>query len=286
VDSGDPWNITYGTGFVAGSKVTDNVIVAGLTLTAQAFGIATVESTDFSNDSIPFDGLMGLASSVSLWTLVAERLTDTHSPQSLSQQGNPTPVESLASAQLIPGAITSYKIPRLADGLNDGEITFGGLDPNKFDPSTIVTLPNVSPTGFWEADMDDVTVDGNDLGLTGRSGILDTGTTLIIAPQADAVAVHNAIPGAQSDGQGGFTIPCTTNVTIALSFGGTFFSIDTRDIVIQPLDASEPAGVCISGISAGSVGTSTEWLVCFSSPRPCLDGVLTVVSICSSAMCS
>lgn len=30
----------------------------------------------------------------------------------------------------------------------------------------------------------------------------------MIMPQADAEAVHAAIPGAEPDGQGGFTLPC------------------------------------------------------------------------------
>ena len=45
--------------------------------------------------------------------------------QSLSQQGTPTPIESLASAGLVPEPIVSFKISRLTDNLNDGEITFG-----------------------------------------------------------------------------------------------------------------------------------------------------------------
>ena len=35
-----------------------------------------------------------------------------------------TPVESLAQNGLIEDAITSYKLSRLSDGKNDGEITF------------------------------------------------------------------------------------------------------------------------------------------------------------------
>jgi len=100
----------------------------------------------------------------------------------LSQQGVPTPVEALASAGAIPKAITSYKISRIADAKNDGEITFGGLDATKFDAATLVALPNVNQQGFWEANLDAVTVNGQDLGLQGRTAILDTGTTLIVAP--------------------------------------------------------------------------------------------------------
>jgi hypothetical protein len=118
------------------------------------------------SNTTSFDGLMGLAQS------------------GLSTQGVPTPIESLAIAGLVPEAITSFKISRLADQKNDGEITFGGLDPTKFDAATKVTVPNVSALGFWEGAVDSITVNGQDSGLQNRTAILDTGTTLIIAPAA------------------------------------------------------------------------------------------------------
>lgn len=243
-DSGNAFAVTYGTGSVSGDIVTDDITVAGLTLKAHTFGVATKETDDFSDDSVPFDGLMGLAQST------------------LSQQQTATPVEALASQGLIADAITSYKISRSADNLNDGEITFGGLDQTKFDAATLVTTPNVNTQGFWEAAMDDVTVDGQSVGLNGRTSILDTGTTLIVAPQSDAEAVHQLITGSTSDGQGGFTVPCTFNQSVALTFAGAAFAIDPRDIATQPVNANDPTGDCVSGISGGSFGTSdTEWLV-------------------------
>ncbi|KAI5119836.1 hypothetical protein M0805_008402 [Coniferiporia weirii] len=243
VDTGAPFAVTYGSGNVAGDIITDDVSIAGLSLKAHTFGVATSESVDFSSDSVPFDGLMGLAQ------------------QALSEQGVPTPVESLASQGSIAGQITSFKLGRVADGTNDGEVTFGGLDSTKFDASTLTTFANVNTEGFWEGAMDAVTVDGTDLGLSGRTAILDTGTTLIVAPPSDAAAVHAAIPGSQSDGQGGFTIPCTTSSSVALSFGGKSFAIDPRDLLFLPVDASDPTGDCVSGISSGEIGAATEWLV-------------------------
>jgi hypothetical protein len=120
---------------------------------------------------------------------------------------------------LINAPITSYKISRFQDGLNDGEITFGGIDETTIDASTLVTVNNVNKQGFWEAAMT-ISIDGKDSGLKSRTAILDTGTTLIIAPPADAAAIHAQIPGAQSDGQGGFIIPCTTSTQLAFQFGG------------------------------------------------------------------
>jgi len=178
----------------------------------------------------------------------------------LSEQKTDTPVESLASAGLISEAITSFKISREADNLNDGEVTFGGLDSSKFDSTTLTTLNNVNTQGFWEVNLDAASVDGTDLGFTGRTAILDTGTTLMIVPAADADAIHQQITGAQSDGQGGFTVPCDTTASVALTFGGTQFAIDPRDIAFQPVSASDPT-TCVSGISSGNVGGADEWLV-------------------------
>jgi len=243
VDTQQQWQIQYGTGAVAGSIVTDNVNIGSLALNNHTFGVAQVETADFADNSVPFDGLMGLAASA------------------LSEQKTLTPVESLAQTGLINEAITSYKISRLADNKNDGEITFGGLDGSKFDAATLVTVDNVSQNGFWEASMSAVTVDGTDAGLQNRTAILDTGTTVIVAPATDAAAVHKLISGAQADGQGGFTVPCTTNSSVALTFGGTSFAIDTRDLLLAPVDANNPTGDCVSGISSGNIGGATEWLL-------------------------
>lgn len=143
---------------------------------------------------------------------------------------------------------------------------FSGLDETKFDAKTLVTLDNVNANGFWEADVDSATVDGVDLGLAGRTAILDTGTTLMIVPAADALAIHQQIDGATTDGQGGFTVPCTTTQSIALTFGGQEFTIDPRDLAFQPLDPTDPEGDCISGIGSGNIGAATQWLVSLHVP--------------------
>jgi len=242
--SNTPFQVTYGTGAVQGAIIQDDISIAGLQLKAHTFGVCTQETPDFSDDSVPFDGLMGLAQST------------------LSEQKTATPIEALASQGLVPAAITSYKISRASDNKNDGEITFGALDDTKFDPATLVVTKNVNTQGFWESALDAITVDGQDTGLQGRTAIMDTGTTLIVAPVDDATAVHNLITGSKTDGQGQFTVPCTLSQSVALTLGGTSFEINPKDIAIQPVDPNDPTGDCVSGISGGSFGTSnTEWLV-------------------------
>jgi len=240
-DSGKTFQVKYGSGSVEGNIISDNLNIAGLALDKHVFGVALVESEQFSGNTTKFDGLMGLAKSI------------------LSNQSVLTPVESLAKQGLISEAITSYKISRVSDGLNDGEITFGGLDQSKFDPNTLVTFQNINENGFWEGDFT-VSVGDQDLGLQSRTAILDTGTTIIIAPTADAEAVHAKIPGAKPDGQGGFSIPCTNTAVVSLTFAGQAFDINPIDLLFAPVDANDLQGDCLSGITSGDVGSPQQWL--------------------------
>ena len=243
----------------------DNVNIAGLALTNHTFGVATAESIQFASGNTPFDGLMGLAQSVS-WSrcvCIFKAHTSTRA-QTLSQEKVLTPVESLAVNKLIQSPITSFKIPRLADQLNDGQVTFGGLDATKFVANTLVTIPNVNTQGFWEGAMDAITANGADTGLTGRTAILDTGTTLILAPPSDAQKLMQSLGGACDAQQ--CTIPCTTQASLALSFGNASFGINPRDLAVLPIDPNNPAGSCTAGIQPQQIGAATEWLVSGSYP--------------------
>ena len=51
VDTGKQFQVTYGSGEVSGDIVTDDVSIAGLDLKAHTFGVALVESVDFSADT-------------------------------------------------------------------------------------------------------------------------------------------------------------------------------------------------------------------------------------------
>ena len=237
-----PFSIQYGTGDVSGNLAIDNFEIAGLALTNYTFAVTTQESSDFSDETVPFDGLMGLARS------------------ELSNAGQPTPIDALYAEGQVQAPVMGHHLGRIADGYNDGEVTFGGVDPAKYS-GNITEIDNVSQKGFWEAAIDQISVGGSSLGLKGRTAILDTGTTLIVAPEADANAVHAAIPGAKSDGQGGYTIPCTTTKQVAFTFGGVTFPIDTRDMLFLPVDPDNLLGECVSAISAGNVGQRNEWLV-------------------------
>lgn len=56
VDTQSPFSVTYGSGQVIGTIVTDDVSVGGLALKTHTFGTAQQETTQFTQ--APFDGLM------------------------------------------------------------------------------------------------------------------------------------------------------------------------------------------------------------------------------------
>lgn len=54
--------------------------------------------------------------------------------------------------------------------------------------------------GFWQVALDAVNVDGNPA-ITGRQAAIDTGTTLIVAPQAQVAQFYRSIPGSKDASQ-------------------------------------------------------------------------------------
>ncbi|KAK0469920.1 aspartic peptidase domain-containing protein [Desarmillaria tabescens] len=231
VGTNESWSIWYGTGQVSGFLAHDDVSIVGLELKAHKFGVAQNESADFTADSIPFDGLLGFAQTVA------------------SRQRTPTVVEALYKAHQIEDEVVSFKIPRAADGKNDGELMLGGMDPSKFQPNTTITVKNQNVRGFWEVLLDDIRVNGQSLGLKNRFAVLDTGSTLILAQPKDVYSIHQKIPGARFD-RDSWIIPCQTSVVVSFVIGDKEFPIDSRDLGFFPVDENNTVD-CISGISHG-----------------------------------
>ncbi|KAJ6577379.1 aspartic peptidase domain-containing protein, partial [Mycena capillaripes] len=244
-DTGKPWYTGYGTGYVSGDLVQDRVAFAGCTLPNHTFGVAWNESSQFTPDDIPLDGVLGCAR------------------QDLSMQQTPTLLNALQSAGCISKRILSYKISRQSDGENDGEITVGDMDPSKYDASSLVRLKNVNTAGFWEAKLDAVKVSGKEVDLGPRGVVFDTGTTLFIAPKSDVAAIHQFIPGSKFDESwNAWTVPCTTDASVSLVFGGKSFPILPEDLAFLPLDPNNTTGACTSAIAEGDVSEGPgHWLV-------------------------
>lgn len=83
----------------------------------------------------------------------------------------------------------------------------------------------------------------------------------MVLPEADALTIHKNIPGAKLNENVGFTVPCDTNASLVLAYGGQSFTIDPRDLAFAPLGAQ---GDCVSGIASsgnGSENGPATWIV-------------------------
>ena len=61
-------------------------------------------------------------------------------------------------------------------GTDGGEITFGGVVKDYFEGP--ITWANVVRKGYWEVEMTNVTLDGEDIGVTANRAAIDTGNSL------------------------------------------------------------------------------------------------------------
>lgn len=236
------YKISYGTGSVTVEKATDSMTIAGMKLDNFGFGVATKETNQFGGSNIPFDGLLGLGGA------------------SLSTTNLDTPIQALYSNNKVSQPIVGYRLGRVADNNNKGQITFGAVDESQVSGS-LHQFSNQNDNGYWQIQLDSVKIGSKTVSSSSTSATLDTGTSLIVAPQDAADALHNAIHGAKSDGQGGYTLPCTTNKQLSFTFSGQTFTMDARDLLFSPVDSNNLQGTCVSAVSAGDASGNGGWLL-------------------------
>ncbi|GAA5961250.1 hypothetical protein JCM8115_001522 [Rhodotorula mucilaginosa] len=196
--SGKKLNIVYGDGSsTSGVVYTDTVTFGGLTATSQAVGVATSLSSDFQDD--PYDGLVGMAYG-SISTMGVTPLF-----QTLVSQGR------VAKSQF-----STY----LAS--SGSELFLGGMNSAHFAAGSTHWYSVISQ-GYWtlaaKAAVNNKVVSS----LGTFSALVDTGTSVIVAPTAAAKQFWAAVPNSATYGSGGYwTYPCASPPTISFSFGGAF----------------------------------------------------------------
>lgn len=231
------FSIVYGTGQVSGNLATDTAHIAGFSVPF-TFGLASNVSSDFL--SYPMDGILGLGRGDSTSNTIEA----------------PSIMDVLISESLIKTKLFGVHLSRTSSGVNDGELDFGTPNPQLYN-GDLIYIPTIANTnGFWEIAVDDAGVDGKALGVKGRSAIIDTGTSFILMPSDDAVALHKLISGSTQSGET-FTVPCSATEIVQLSFGGVNFNISTADYVGRRLGG----GACASNIIGRQTFGSTQWLV-------------------------
>ncbi|KAH8336065.1 hypothetical protein KR074_003783, partial [Drosophila pseudoananassae] len=208
--NGTAFNITYGTGSVSGFMSQDVVTVAGLSSSNQIFGEVTTErGSNFQ--SANFDGILGMA----FPSLAANLVTPFF--QNLINNGEvEQPVFSFYLRDN--GSTVSY----------GGELILGGSDPTLYRGE--LTYVPVSYPAYWQFYTDAIFL-GNTLISMGDVAIADTGTSLLVAPQAEYYTISSLF-GVDSEG----LFACgTINMWPNLNFkiNGVFFEVSPEYYIIQ-----------------------------------------------------
>ncbi|XP_078514909.1 pepsin A-like [Lissotriton helveticus] len=179
-------SIAYGTGSMTGVLASDTVQVEGITVTNQVFGLSETEADFFYY--MQFDGILGLGY------------------PSISSDGVTPVFDSMWNEQLIPQNLFSVFLS--SNSAVGSVVTFGGYEPSYYSGS--LNWVPVSSEGYWQINLDSITINGNVVACNGGcQAIVDTGTSLIAGPSTDIANIQKDI-GATLNADGEYAVNCNT----------------------------------------------------------------------------
>lgn len=229
VTTNEEFALAYGTGQVSGHLAHDAVSVAGMNFEFQ-FGLAETTSTDFNH--FPFDGILGLA--------MSKGRTDNF-------------LQELKENKLLKSNIFSVSLGRYADGVNVGQVTFGGIDSSKYTGDISYTALS-KQNGDWSIPMEDMGYDDKVAQLADKAAYIDTGTSFMFGNPTDVAAVHKLIPGSSTEDYISYNVPCDSKA-LTLTFSGVTYKIQPNDWIVR-----YDGGICKSNIFGNEV-VKGSWLV-------------------------
>ncbi|GKT64158.1 secreted aspartic proteinase precursor [Colletotrichum tofieldiae] len=226
--SGATWSISYGDGSSSGGIVyKDTVSVGGLSVTGQAVEAASTVSDSFTSES-DLDGLLGLGFS------------------------NINTVEPTQQTTFFDTAKSKLTAPLFTADLKHnkaGKYNFGYIDTAAYTGSIAYTSVN-SANGWWQFTSSGYQVGSNSFVTSSITGIADTGTTLLLLPNAVVTAYYSKITGAKYDSsQGGYTFPCSATVpSFTFGVGTARVTIPGSYLNYAPISTS----TCFGGLQSNT----------------------------------
>ncbi|KAJ7040974.1 aspartic peptidase domain-containing protein [Mycena alexandri] len=234
--SNRPTTISYGSGSVQGFIASDTVSMGSFSVSSQTFLVGE----DITQDLIDGDGL-AVTNAAPFWQALVTK----------NQLSSPEMAFQLTRSQS-------------TEDEPGGTFTLGGTNSSLFTGDIeFHDLTGSSTPMFWQISLSAVTVQGNSVDIsTGNAAFsaIDTGTTAIGGPSDDVSAIWAAVPGASAvrdqGGEGFFQFPCTTSVSVTLSFGGKAWPINPQDMNLGQLE--QGSSMCVGAIFDISLGADTD----------------------------
>lgn len=227
------YSLYYGSGQVKGDLGEDTMSIAGMDISFM-FGFAESATEPF--DNYPIDGILGMGRSYTGgWKI-------------------PSFMDVVAKKAGLSSNIVGLSLSRASDNKKDGEVNFGTVDTSKFDGEISYTTTNADT---WSIPLDDAYVNGKAGNFTGKSAVIDSGSTYVFIPPADAVTLFDLIPDSKQSGEN-YIIPCNSTATIEFEFSGVKYTIQPEDYIGSKAESSSG---CISTIVGHQSSGSNTWLL-------------------------
>ncbi|EFX03838.1 aspartic proteinase [Grosmannia clavigera kw1407] len=229
--TGATWKIKYGDDSTSSGDVyTDVVSVGGLSVQSQAVESAKTVSSSFTSDTAS-SGLLGLAFSSINAVLPDQQNTFFDNAQDSLDS-------ALFTVDLKHGKAGKYNFGYIDSAAHTGSITYTDVDNAK---------------GFWGFTADGYKIGNAAKKGTSISGIADTGTTLLLLPDAVVDAYYAGVSGASYDSsQGGYTFPSSATLPAFTYYvEGVAFTVPASYIKYAAIDSSTYFGGIQSDSSIG-----------------------------------
>ncbi|KAG8214186.1 aspartic peptidase domain-containing protein [Butyriboletus roseoflavus] len=253
-----PLSIEYGSGVVKGYISEDTVTFGGFTLQNQRFrahisdilmislhyylqfpSTAAATSGDVLKDGL--SGIMGLG-----FPLISASQTPSFWQALYDQNSLSQPMFGFYLERHVNQVDKANTAP-------GGTLTLGGTNASLYTGNIeFIDMPNGITPSYWLQQVKTLTVQGTSISIPSNNGLaaIDTGTSLIAAPSSIAKEIWNKVPGSlplTGQFQGMYAFPCTTDVNISISFGGTTWTINAADMNFGTIDL-QSGQMCIGGI--------------------------------------
>lgn len=173
-EDGRDFEIQYGSGSLTGFFSVDVLGIGGVEVKGQTFAEAVMEPS-ISFIAASFDGILGMGF-----------------PEIAVGKVRP-PFQNMLDQGLIDDPVFSFWLNRRVGDEPGGELVLGGVDDRHYIGQH--TWVPVTRRGFWQFDMDGMSIGDTRLCKRGCQAIADTGTSLLVGPPEEIDKINRAIGG-------------------------------------------------------------------------------------------